>query len=445
VNTSRLTSAAGLLVAVLACATPARATQRTEWLRPPQEEEDTTWGILDPHSIFEWNAMRAENTLTGGWGGERRRLSDAGIGFAGAYVMEAAGNPVGGTTQTARYTHNISLGVFFDLGRLIGVPDTYALVSASNRAGNSLSNDIPNFFAVQEIFGGQTTRLVHLAVEHVAAGGRLSLVGGRIDALDDFATSPLYCYAQNLGFCGNPLSIPVNASVSSYPNTTWGLRAQWSFTDNVYAMTGVYDAYSSFRANRHHGVDFTIPHRSGGVAVMQEFGWQPLIARRLGLPGTVKVGGEYTSEPKVKFESGNRRSGTYTVYATIQQKLWAEPGAAQQGLSGFLAVTYAPPELNTIDYFVDGGLLYTGLVPGRDRDVLGLFGLYGHFSPDLSRSQVVRHEPGMDHEAILELNYQYNITSWLYVQPDIQGLLRPSGTGRVQNALVLAAQLGVTL
>src|SRR5262249_4538016 len=104
-----------------------------------------------------------------------------------------------------------------------------------------------------------------------------------------------------------------------------------------------------------------------------------------------------------------------------------------------------PPDLNTLEHFVDGGLLYTGLVPGRDRDVLGLFGLYGHFSPDLRRSQVVRQEAGMEHEAILELNYQYNITSWLYVQPAGQGVLRPSGTGRVPDALVLAAQIGVTL
>ena len=50
----------------------------------------------------------------------------------------------------------------------------------------------------------------------------------------------------------------------------------------------------------------------------------------------------------------------------------------------------------------------------------------------------------MDHEAILELNYEYNVTPWLYLQPDIQGVLRPSGTGRVPDALVLAMQIGVT-
>src|SRR5207245_3593867 len=127
-------------------------------------------------------------------------------------VTEVAGNPVGGTTHTARYTHNISLGVFLDLGRLIGVPDTYALVSASNRAGNSLSRDIPNFFAVQEIFGGQTTRLVHLALAKITAGGHPSLVGGRIDAPGDLATHPLYCFPQKLGICGEPLNTPVKRS-----------------------------------------------------------------------------------------------------------------------------------------------------------------------------------------------------------------------------------------
>ena len=73
-----------------------------------------------------------------------------------------------------------------------------------------------------------------------------------------------------------------------------------------------------------------------------------------------------------------------------------------------------------------------------------MLGLCGDFSPD-PESLMGRHEPGIEHEAILELNYHYNITSWLYVQPDIQGVLRPNGTGRVPNALVLAAQLGVIL
>jgi carbohydrate-selective porin OprB len=281
---------AAVVFPILSAAAPAVGSQRTEWMIPPQEELDTTWGILDPHSLFDWNGMQEERTLTGGWAGERSRLRAAGVGFAGSYVSETAGNPVGGTTHKLRYTHNIGLGVFLDVERLLGLSDTYVLVSASNREGNSLSRDIPNFFAVQQLYGGSTTRLVHLAVEKILFEGRLDVVGGRINALDDFATSPLYCYAQNLGFCGNPLSIPVNASVPSYPNTGWGIRGRWSITDNAYTMTGVYNVVAGFRENRFHGIDFRIQSDSG-VAVMQEFGWKPLIAKALGLPGTVKLGG----------------------------------------------------------------------------------------------------------------------------------------------------------
>ena len=121
------------------------------------------------------------------------------------------------------------MGVAMDLHRLLGLDDTYFLASASERFGNSLSYDIPNFFQVQQIFGHQTIRLVDLALEHRFLDQKLDVVAGRINALDDFATSPLYCFAQNLGFCGNPLSIPVNASVPSYPGAAWGIRGRYEF------------------------------------------------------------------------------------------------------------------------------------------------------------------------------------------------------------------------
>jgi porin len=48
-------------------------------------------------------------------------------------------------------------------------------------------------------------------------------------------------------------------------------------------------------------------------------------------------------------------------------------------------------------------------------------------------------------EAVLELNYMYNATPWLHVQPDVQGVIRPDGTGLVSDALVLALQVGIDL
>jgi carbohydrate-selective porin OprB len=51
----------------------------------------------------------------------------------------------------------------------------------------------------------------------------------------------------------------------------------------------------------------------------------------------------------------------------------------------------------------------------------------------------------MTHEAIIEANYMYNVTPSFNIQPDIQGVFRPTGTGLVSDTLVLAIQATITL
>ncbi|MGD0117575.1 MAG: carbohydrate porin [Candidatus Binatus sp.] len=439
---------ASLVLAGVLAAIPAHAqTFSTPWMHATQGDWATEWGILDPQLLFLPGSWAQLTAATGNWDGIRTDLSDAGISAFGSYQSESAGNPVGGEVHKFRYTHNIALGIALDLHKLIGLEDTYFLASASERTGNSLSYDIPNFFQVQQIFGHQTIRLVDLAVEHLFLDKKLDVVAGRINALDDFATSPYYCFAQNLGFCGNPLSIPVNASVPSYPGAAWGIRARYEITPEFYSMTGAYNTYADFRSDKFHGVDFSLRHNSG-VAIMEELGYSPKQLRDLGFPGTYKLGGLYDSEPRLQFETGQMRGGTWQMYLTGQQRLLRRPeGAvsAHQGLWSFLAFTYAPPKMNQLEYFGDGGLLYFGLIPHRPEDELGLFGLWGQFSSDLRDAQRADHEPTQTHEAIIEANYMYNVTPSLTVQPDIQGVFRPEGTGLISDTLVLAVQVTVAL
>ena len=436
-----------LLAAILPAAAAQAQTFSTPWMHATQGGWATPWGILDPQVLFLPGSWTELTAATGNWRGLRSQLANAGISAFGSYESESACNPAGGQVHKCQYTHNIALGVALDLNRLLGLSDTYFLASASERAGNSLSYNIPNFFQVQQIFGHQTFRLVDLAVEKLFFDKTLDVVAGRINALDDFATSPLYCFAQNLGFCGNPLSIPVNASVPSYPGAAWGIRARYQLLPEVYSMTGAYNTYADFRSDKFHGVDFSIRHNSG-VAIVEEMGYSPQPLRDLGYPGIFKLGGLYDSEPRLQFESGQTRGGTWQIYLTGQQRLLPQPeGAANphQGLWGFLALTYAPPKMNQLEYFINGGLLYFGLIPRRPNDEIGLFGLWGQFSSDLRESERASHEPAMTHEAIIEANYMYNVTPSFTVQPDIQGVFRPNGTGLVSDALVLAVQVTINL
>lgn len=443
---------AAWLAAVLLVAEGAAAGEPSAWLAPAPTQTRTNWGLLDLDRSLGSGRFDRASTLTGNWGGVRDRLErDHGVNVFAVYTSEVAGNPVGGLDRNVRYTHNVGVGLAADLGKLAGIPDTYFLVTASNRSGESNSAlDIGNLFEVQQIYGHQTTRLVQLALGHEFLDGDLEVVAGRIHGLDDFAASPLYCNAQNLAFCGNPLSIPINVSIPSYPNAAWGARARYEpGGDPWYVMVGAYNAFENFRANKYHGVDFSWRSASG-IVTIAEVGLMPhaWAGRGLGtdLPGHYKVGGYWGNEPRPVFATGERQRGTWSVYVAFDQMFFREGGEkSQQGLTGFVAVTWAPPERNSQELFLTSGLLYEGIVPGRDADLLGLYAAYGQISRDLRHSQIRNGVPGQTFELILEINYRVQVLPWLYLQPDVQGILNPGGAGRIDDALVFALQFGVPL
>jgi porin len=425
---------------IIVCAVPVSA-YTTPWMHAP--EFDGGWGLLDPSTWSDPNEMERQTALTGGWGGLRRTLHNDGIDFTGLYMMESAGNPIGGTLHKLRYTHDLGLAIYLDLGKLLGLKNTYFLASASERAGDNLSSDIPNFFQVQQEFGHPTMRLDNLAIEEQLLDGRLDVVTGRIKATDDFAYSWVACYSQNLGLCDFRLGMPYNASIPSHPYSVWGTRARYDLTREIYSMTGAYNTYANFRSIKWHGADFSIRHNSG-VALFQEFGYSPQYLLDRDYPGTFKLGGFYDSEPLRQFVS-HQITGTWMVYGLAEQRLFnAKPGT-KRGLTGLLGFAYAPPDVDTVEYFANAGLLYQGPLPARSQDALGLFAIFGEFSSDLREAERMNHQAAMTHEAVLELNYMYAATPWLRVQPDVQGVIRPNGTGLVSDALVLAIQVGIDL
>jgi porin len=101
-------------------------------------------------------------------------------------------------------------------------------------------------------------------------------------------------------------------------------------------------------------------------------------------------------------------------------------------------------------FFASGGLVYQGPLPSRPRDTAALGVAYGGFSSQLRRSQRDARSAGggagiQQYEIALELTYIMQATRWLQVQPDLQYIIKPGGTGMIPNALVLGFQLAITL
>src|SRR5215510_14053448 len=129
--------------------------------------------------------------LLGDWYGTRTWLEDHGITPTLTFVTDSLGNPTGGTDQGFTTANNVGLDLNFDLGKLAGLEGGSFLFSMSYRFGGSLSaNYIHNVFTVQQVFGGETFRVVNVAYLQKLLDDRVEFRLGRIGTGDDFLVSP---------------------------------------------------------------------------------------------------------------------------------------------------------------------------------------------------------------------------------------------------------------
>lgn len=387
----------------------------------------------------------------GDWYGARAWLEDQGITPTFTFVTDSLGNPTGGREQGFTTANNFGLDLNLDLEKLCGLEGGSLLLSMSYRFGGSLSaNYIHNVFTVQQVFGGETFRLVNLAYHQKLFDDRVEFRVGRIATGDDFLVSPYnYVFVQN-GFDGNPVGIFFNSpGMTAYPNDTWGALVKLRPIARTYVMGGVYNGDPSIRDNSKHGADFSM---DGPLFAIGEIAYQPnSLPSDRGLLGNYKAGFWYDNSRFSDFNAGKSERGNWGFYALFDQVLvrFGEPGSHRGfGVAGsFLA---SPDQsLSQMPYFFTAALVARGVFPSRPIDVVGLGMVFGQFSDELQdlqrRTQPLNSNTGVQqHETVLEFTYRFALLkSALFFQPDLQYVFRPGGTGRIPDALVLGAQLAV--
>ena len=403
---------------------------------------------LDP-SPFQLVLPR--DHLMGDWDGTRTWLEDRGIFPTLTFVTDSLGNPTGGREQGFTTANDLGLELDFDLEKLGVVQGASFVLSMSYRFGGSLSaNYIHNVFTVQQIFGGETFFVGNLAYVQKLFDDRVEFRLGRIATGDDFLVSPYnYVFVQT-GFDGNPVGIFFNSpGMTAYPNDTWGALVKVRPTARTYIMGGVYNGDPSIRDNSNHGVDFSM---EGPLFAIGEIAYQPnSLPGDHGLIGNYKAGFWYDNSRFTDFNTGAVNRGNWGFYGMFDQVLvrFGEPASYRGfGVAGsFLA---SPDQsISEMPYFFTCALVTRGVFPSHPRDLIGLGVVYGHFSNDLQnfqrRAQQLDPNVGVQsHETVVELTYRLALLkSALFFQPDLQYVIRPGGTGRISDALVLGAQVAV--
>lgn len=314
--------------------------------------------------------------------------------------------------------------------------------------GRSLSPDfIENQFPVQLDTGDEdgAARLVHLAFGQQLFDNKAELVLGRIITGEDFATLRLACTSINQAICGNPIAAKPSITFPSYPFATWGVRIKVKPDAAWYAQAGSYLVYEDFFDSDLNGIDFSIPSGSG-VLTLGEFGYITGNYQNIpGLPGKYKIGAYYDSERLQELSTDRNVRGTWGLYILGEQMLYSENSDYSEGLSAFLALSYAPENRNIITFMTTGGLSYQGLLPSRSDDIFAFIFAYGLYSNDLAEFERNNDLQVQDYEIILELNYRIQIAPWLFFTPDIQVVINPDGRSDINDALVIGFGVGTVL
>ena len=135
------------------------------------------------------------------------------------------------------------------------------------------------------------------------------------------------------------------------------------------------------------------------------------------------------------------RDGTYGLYGLAEYDVYHERGDTAQELTLFGRAGYADPRVNRFSQYYGGGLVYTGLFPGRKFDQTGLGAAAAVNGKYFKRAQRNAGQSVETAEITLEATHAFFVNPNLIIQPDIQYVMNPNTVPGRKNALVLGVRL----
>ncbi len=388
-----------------------------------------------------------EHTLTQDWAGLRTELARLGIMPIASYTTQLLGNPNGGQSRGFTYSGTLQTSIFWDLHKLIRVAGLSFNISAAWSTGKSLStDDVGNIFPVQSAYtapgnGTNNLTLGELYFQQQLFNNSLTIAAGRLTPQRTFATMPVLNQYINGGINPVPGNLNINdPSFTAYPpGVEWGIQALYNLTAKFQVAAGVFNTNQNSAAGAKGGLDFSFQQGNrGALSVVQINYLLNHAPEDTGLPGQYSFGGLYDSNRFASLRKAKASaSGTYSIYGLLQQRIYRDgDGSSQKGLTVWAETAIAPKSnVNTMPYFGGVGLSYQGAIPGRDNDIASAGVIYGALSRYLPRTTA---------ETVIEANYQINLKRWLSITPDLQYIIRPSGSSAIGDALVFGAQVAIS-
>lgn len=368
---------------------------------------------------------------TGKWFGVRQWLDDRGIDVAPSITLDFAKNLRGGDSTNGFNAQRLfNLNLTIDTDALFGWKGGTFFANLQHHHGDGADEDVGDFCGTSNLTADFDTQLAELWYEQKLVDEKLRARLGKIDANSEFAYAEYAAEFVNSAM-GSPATSPL---LPTYPDPATGMTLFAHPADSFYAGGGICDgaAADGIRTGRRGPATFL---GSSGVFLIGECGlkWKAAANRNYGRTAI----GAWWHTGQFDGLDAQQHGAANGAYFVLDQSLWREDPQAEddaQGIGMFLQYDWADPDISPADHHVAGGLGWTGPVPSRDDDMLGLGLSYVHFS----NARLAGFAD--DFELAAELFYKIQLTPFLSVKTDVQYIVNPGGS-KLDDALVFLVRV----
>ncbi len=366
----------------------------------------------------------------------QEEINKSPILFEAAYVGDGVSNFSGGIKTGTAYLGLINMAASINTEASGLWKGGEFFLNIQNTHGGTPTADLVGDLQVfDNIENGDFTYLYQLFYKQTI--GKLSVLIGKHDLNSEFFASDYAGEYINSTF-GIMSLAPVNVPVSIFPKTSLAAMLKYELWDGLAIQAAIYDGDPLDLDTDPYSTDFKISADEGFMSFTEVH----ISTEIKSLPGTYKIGVfHHSAEFPDLTDSTKSYKGNLGAYLLADQMIYKETEDGGQGMGVFFQTGFAPDSKNMNDFYLALGLNYYGLIPNRDKDVIGIALAQASISNQLVDSDPVNI---LKHETVIELTYGTSIHENIFIKPDLQYIINPGANATLKNALAGILRFEIT-
>ncbi len=438
-----------------------------------------------------------ENTVSGDWFGLRTGLRENGIDLQTTYTGNVFSNLNGGVRQGNEYLDVFDISFSANLDSLFGWRNAVFFTDVIGLHGGDPGDLTGDAQGISNIAAENSWKIYEVWLQQRLWNEKLTVLAGIHDLnchCDVIETAGLFLNGSH--GMGPEFSQSGKNGPSTFPVTALGLgmefrpASKWAFRMQI--MDGVPGAVENpqqidLHFSRREGALFTLelkrylkqdiyrekvekisrknfagkrrekkrgkfgrgrrfPNRT-----RQQWYGMMLSGREAEFNGKLAVGGWiYSADFSRLMPDGGNESlipeeKNWGIYALLDIPLFTNTPHPGKEISWFARAGFANPDVNRFDSYLGSGLVFSGILPGRDTDFLGIACAAVHNGQPYRDKMAAAGSRTDGWEINLELTWRIEMFPWLLVQPDCQYVINPGTNPAVKNSLVVGTCIEVNI